>query len=307
MHDPSSPAPSLDPAGRLFEPSTAERASERLAGVWLLGALAVHAALGLFMAGSRAVPRTLPPPALVDVFIEQRQEPKPPEPPPPAIEPEPPLAALAPRAALPAFTPNPASESAPLGPRSAPTEPHVPTEPHEAPPEAVSVLTSAGPATFAVPSGAGNTVGGTIAPGGSGSGSGSGTGSDAGAAPRDLSRGAIPPDLRRLLFVNYPPSARMERTEGTATVRVTVHPDGHTSDLRVTSVRPGGRAFGETCSRTVLQGPRWKPALDAFGKAISTTATYTCRFELPEASAPTATSRPTNGTGANRVWTRPAR
>ncbi len=150
-------------------------------------------------------------------------------------------------------------------------------------------------------------MGGSSAPGGSGSGSGSGTGSGAGGAPRDLSRGAIPPDLRRLLFVNYPPSARMERTEGTATVRVTVHPDGHTSDLRVTSVRPGGRAFGETCSRTVLQGPKWKPALDIAGKAISTTATYTCRFELPEASAPAATSRPTSGTGANRVWTRPAR
>lgn len=301
MHDPSSPAPSFDSNPRLFEPLGAERASERLVGVWILGALALHAALGLAASGAEAGRRVLPPPSLVDVLVDQAEAPPVPEPPAAAM-PESPAPGPRALAAAPAATPTP---KAPPGLRD--PEPALPATPIPAPPEAAPVLTSTDPAAFAVASASGTTVGGGVAPGGAGSGSSSGAAHPGGGTPRDLSRGAVPPDLRRLLFVNYPPSARMERAEGTATVRVTVHPDGRTSDLRVTSVRPGGRAFGETCSRTVLQGPKWKPALDVTGKAIGSTASYTCRFVLPEASAPTSSSRPTSGTGANRVWTRPAR
>jgi hypothetical protein len=100
----------------------------------------------------------------------------------------------------------------------------------------------------------------------------------------------------------------MSRTEGTATVEARVSAEGVPSDLRVRSVDPRGVSFGETCTRSVLQGPRWQPALDRAGKPIAATVRYVCRFVLPaELRREPATDTPASSVGANRVWTRPAR
>jgi outer membrane biosynthesis protein TonB len=122
---------------------------------------------------------------------------------------------------------------------------------------------------------------------------------------RDLSRAAIPPNLKPLVQRNFPTAARLARVGGTVTVSALIQTDGNPTDVRVVSVNPGGRGFGETCSRTVHEGPNWKPKLNAHGTPVASREHYVCRFDPPE-GLPANVEGPTSGAGANRVWSRPA-
>jgi hypothetical protein len=111
--------------------------------------------------------------------------------------------------------------------------------------------------------------------------------------------------LQPLIDANFPVAARLARAEGTVTISAVIQADGNPTDVRVVSVDPKGRGFGETCSRTVHQGPDWKPKLNRDGRPVVAKISYTCRFSLPEDLASTI-EEPTTGVGANRVWTKPA-
>lgn len=124
-------------------------------------------------------------------------------------------------------------------------------------------------------------------------------------AARDLSRRAEAPDLSGLVLRNYPVSARMARVEGTVTVSALVGADGNPSDVRVQSATPSGRGFGEACSRTVHEGPDWKPELNRDGRPVAVRATYTCKFNLPKAPEGQE-ARPKEATSPH-VFHRPAR
>jgi hypothetical protein len=171
------------------------------------------------------------------------------------------------------------------------------------------VASDFGDADFSLPSGSGLALGrGSIArPGQGGGGLGDGTSRNVSISARDLSRPAIPPHLQPLIDSNFPVAARLARVEGSVTVSAIIQPDGNPTDVRVVSVDPRGRGFGETCSRTVHQGPDWKPKLNRDGRPVPAKVEFTCAFSLPDnLHAPSEFDAPTNGIGANRVWTKPA-
>lgn len=122
---------------------------------------------------------------------------------------------------------------------------------------------------------------------------------------RDLSRSAIPPNLNALVQRNFPAAAKIARVGGTVTVSALIQTDGNPTDIRVVSVNPSGRGFGETCSRTIHEGPNWKPKLNAQGTPVASRERYTCHFKAPE-GLPADVDGPTSGVGANRIWTKPA-
>ena len=122
---------------------------------------------------------------------------------------------------------------------------------------------------------------------------------------RDLSRSASPPHLDPLVQRNFPAAAKIARVGGTVTVSALIQPDGNPTDIRVISVSPSGRGFGETCSRTVHEGPNWRPKLNQHGTPVASRERYTCHFRPPE-GAPADVDGPTSGVGANRIWTKPA-
>jgi TonB family protein len=102
--------------------------------------------------------------------------------------------------------------------------------------------------------------------------------------PRDFTRAPRAPDLSALVRRNYPAAARMYRHEGTVELRALILPDGTPSALRVESVDPSGRGFGEACIRTVQHGPRWQPALNRNGFPVAAEASFVCPFRLEQAS-----------------------
>ncbi len=124
-------------------------------------------------------------------------------------------------------------------------------------------------------------------------------------AARDLSRKAKAPDLDPLVQRNFPTAARMASVGGTVTVSAWIAKDGTPSDVRVESVTPQGRGFGETCSRTVHQGPSWKPELNRDGRPVASRVTYTCHFRLPKATD-SAQARPQEATSPH-IFHRAAR
>jgi hypothetical protein len=164
-----------------------------------------------------------------------------------------------------------------------------------------------GDSDFALPSGSGMALGrGSIArPGSGGTGLSGGTARNTSLSARDLSRPAIPPHLQPLIDANFPAAARLARVGGTVTVSAIIQEDGNPTDVRVVSVNPSGRGFGETCSRTVHEGPDWKPKLNRDGRPVASKVTYTCTFTLPKDVA-SSVDGPTEGVGANRIFTRPA-
>lgn len=164
-----------------------------------------------------------------------------------------------------------------------------------------------GDSDFQLPSGSGLALGrGSIArPGSGGTGLTGGTARNTSLSARDLSRPAIPPHLQPLIDANFPVAARLARVGGTVTVSAIIQEDGNPTDVRVVSVSPSGRGFGETCSRTVHEGPDWKPKLNRDGRPVASKVTYTCKFSLPEDIAGTVDGQ-AEGVGANRVWTKPA-
>jgi outer membrane biosynthesis protein TonB len=118
-------------------------------------------------------------------------------------------------------------------------------------------------------------------------------------AARDLSREALPPDLSPLVERNFPQIARMYRVEGRVIVSALLDENGVPSDVRVDSVTPEGKGFGEACARTVHQGPKWRPKLNRDGRPVATSVTYTCSFRLPKDISHTESAE-----GASqRVWT----
>lgn len=106
--------------------------------------------------------------------------------------------------------------------------------------------------------------------------------------PRDLSRAPIAPDLSDLLSKNHPVAARMHGLEGTVELKAVILPDGTPSALRVESIDPSGRGFGEACIRTVQHGPKWLPGRDRNGAPIAAEVTVTCPFRLGRAPTKTA-------------------
>lgn len=138
----------------------------------------------------------------------------------------------------------------------------------------------------------GTELGGVLGPpraGSSGSGRGAGSVGRASRAsflaPRDFSRSPIPPNLSALVRRNYPVAARMHGHEGTVELRLLILPDGTPSALRVESVDPNGRGFGEACIRTVQHGPPWQPALGRNGYPVAAEVHFTCPFRLEQARA----------------------
>jgi len=122
---------------------------------------------------------------------------------------------------------------------------------------------------------------------------------------RDLSRNAQAPHLDPLVQRNFPAAARLARVEGRVTISAVIQASGTPTDIRVEDVSTRGRGFGETCSRTVHEGPDWKPKLNRDGRPVASKVHYTCQFRLPKHLL-SESAGPSKGTGANRVWTRPA-
>ena len=88
----------------------------------------------------------------------------------------------------------------------------------------------------------------------------------------------------------------MYKNDGDVTVSALISPEGRPSDLRVEAVDPEGRGFGEACSRSVHQGPAWKPKLNRDGRPLASRVTYTCKFRLPDdARAPSASAATPGG------------
>lgn len=122
---------------------------------------------------------------------------------------------------------------------------------------------------------------------------------------RNLSRDAKPPHLDPLVQRNFPAAAKLARVSGTVTVSAIINERGRPTDVRVVQVTPHGRGFGETCSRTVLEGPDWKPRLNRHGRPVAAKVQYKCDFRAPK-GLPQDVDAPTSGAGANRIWTKPA-
>ncbi len=124
----------------------------------------------------------------------------------------------------------------------------------------------------------GGTAGGT--PGGVVGGTVGGTGTTLTAA--NLSRDPRPPGglndaaLRR----NYPLGARRTGTPGTATVRITVGPDGRVRAVSVGRETPAEFGFGTACKATVLEAGNWQPALDQNGNPGTFTFPFRCTFDI---------------------------
>ena len=160
-----------------------------------------------------------------------------------------------------------------------------------------------GSANFAMLSGQGSSLGsGGLGRPGRGSGA---RPTSTTVSARDLSRSASPPHLDSLVQRNFPAAAKIARVGGTVTVSALIQADGTPTDIRVISVSPSGRGFGETCSRTVHEGPNWRPQLNQHGTPVASRERYTCHFRPPE-GAPADVDGPTSGVGANRIWTKPA-
>lgn len=110
-------------------------------------------------------------------------------------------------------------------------------------------------------------------------------GQPGGSGPRvvalaDLSRRPEAPDLSGALQRNYPPRARAQGVEGVAVLSARIAPDGSVQAPRVRSESVAGYDFGQACVRTLQGSPRWTPPLDANGRPVGTTVTYTCRFRV---------------------------
>ncbi len=226
---------------------------------------------------------------LVAVLIEAQPEP---------VAPSEPLAPVEPAPSEPLPTPTSIGRAA-VSATSAPPGPVSDAPPAEA---AAPLATAADSSSdWEMVSGSGTALGrgGLGRPSGAG-----GVGRVTTLAPRDFSREAQAPALQPYVDRNFPGIARMYKVDGDVTVSALINPEGVPSDLRVENVDPGGRGFGESCSRSVLQGPRWKPKLNRDGRPIPARVTYRCKFRLPE-DAKNA-SAATTGTGANRVWSHSA-
>lgn len=168
--------------------------------------------------------------------------------------------------------------------------------------EAAPLLTDpVGEADWAMLSGSGSALRGG---GGRAKGSSTGTGRATTLAPRDFSRDPIAPALQPWVDRNFPAPARMYKLDGNVTISALINPDGGPSDVRVENVDPSGRGFGEACTRSILQGPAWQPKLNRDGRPLPARVTYTCRFRLSEKEK--ASSAPSEGAGANRVWSHSA-
>lgn len=226
---------------------------------------------------------------LIAVLIDAQPEPVAlPEPPAPA-EPAPPDSMPAPSFAQTALSTTPTLAAGPVS---------------DAPPAeaAAPLATSADPSSdWEMVSGSGTALGrgGLGRPSGAG-----GVGRVTTLAPRDFSREAQAPALQPYVDRNFPSIAGMYKVDGDVTVSALINPEGVPSDLRVESVDPGGRGFGESCSRSVLQGPRWKPKLNRDGRPVPARVTYRCKFRLPEDAKNAGVA--SSGTGANRVWSHSA-
>jgi len=210
-------------------------------------------------------------------FIVPEPEPLPePEPevePEPEPEPEPPRPQ---RVARPVAPEAPAPEPTP--------EPPAPAQ--DAPVDFTGVtMTAEGPGPgWSSAVGNGQALGGPVGKIGTGRGpGGGGTGKPDAAATTGPAKSQArvpqaPGGLDRLLEDNFPRRASQQGIQGVAAVRVRVLPDGQVANVRVLS-ETGDYGFGEACVRTV-SGARWRPALDAAGRAVPYDLSFNCRFEI---------------------------
>ncbi len=280
--------------GALTIPGPGGRETKRLL-FGVLGAVGLHAAIVLVPGR----PVNGPAPrgaswALLEIADELvRAEPLPA----PEAAPTPPATDLAPPTALRGgsterSSPAPATDSVGAGS-------HEPDAGDEAAPIETADF---GEADWSMPSGQGSTFGGSR---------GFGVGSVGARAARstvlearDLSREASAPDLLPWVERNFPQIARMYRVEGVVTVSALLDEFGTPSDVRVDSVDPPGRGFGEACARTLHQGPKWRPKLNRDGRPVKTAVTYRCAFRLP-ADLEKSAAPPTES-ASQRIWTHSA-
>ncbi len=252
------------------------------------------AALGVALLAHLALTRVHPDPAalvpraaapLIDVLVDE-------VPPPPAAEPE-----TAPEPATPEVATAPTTSVA-SRPSSAPsvTSPGAPSSSPSTSEQAAPLVDSGTEdSDWDLPSGTGTTLGrGATGPAGP---AGGGLGRAVSLAPRDFSREAVPPNLQPYVDRNFPGVARMYKVDGDVVVSALIGTTGAPSDLRVESADPGGKGFGEACSRSVLQGPAWKPKLTKDGTPLASRVSFRCKFRLTEAER-NATTPSVGG----RVW-----
>ncbi|MCA9535065.1 MAG: TonB family protein [Myxococcales bacterium] len=77
----------------------------------------------------------------------------------------------------------------------------------------------------------------------------------------------------------YPTGAYARGVEGRARVMVRVLADGSVEAQRVVTETPAGEGFGRACMAAVNASPRWSPALDEDGEAVtSRPAPFDCRW-----------------------------
>ncbi|HSC89422.1 MAG TPA: energy transducer TonB [Polyangiaceae bacterium] len=264
--------------------------SRRIEFAALVVALAGHLGLTALRVHAPSVSRA--PAQLIDVLLDAAPPPALPE---PVIEPPAraePATALTPTAATRTLAAPAVPSNATTTSDSSPAASAASNPTNE---EAAPLLASdSDESPWAMPSGTGTSLG----RGGSGPrGLAAGVGRASSLAPRDFSREATPPHLQPYVDRNFPGTARMYKVEGDVVVSVRIDASGAPSDLRVENADPGGRGFGEACSRSVLQGPSWKPKLTKDGTPLATRATYRCIFRLTEAEK--AATQPSVG---GRVW-----
>lgn len=273
--------------------STASRSVGALA---VLAAIGLHAALGLIRAEPHA-PKAAFDPVLLETYTFVEREPDE-EQPAPNLKPQ--------ASALRETAEHARALQAPVHPTSE-TSADAGDAPLAEDSAAELAASEFGDPSFELPSGSGLALGrgSTTNPGSGGMGFPGRIARSSTLAARDLSRPAIPPPLQPIVDANFPAAARLARVEGSVTISAVIQPDGNPTDVRVVDVDPRGRGFGETCTRTVHQGPDWQPKLNRDGRPVPSQVTYTCRFRLPDDLA-VDIDAPTTGAGANRAWTKPA-
>lgn len=260
--------------------------------VSLAAALSAHLGFCLVQANHEEIPAASR--ALEASWVQLEEEAaSTPEPPPPS-EPAAPSERTLSQNQVPIRDPNPAAGSPSEAPGAGEGESDGASE------DAAPLLTAEGSsADWALLSGTGTGLSGRRRGAG---GSSEGFGRALTLSARDLSRDAIAPDLRPWVEQNFPGHARMSGVSGTATISAFIDPSGVPSDVRVEAVDPSGRGFGEACTRTLHQGPRWKPKLNRDGRPLSARVTYTCVFKNPTAHQSPSATAGASGAAANRIW-----
>ncbi len=102
------------------------------------------------------------------------------------------------------------------------------------------------------------------------------------AAPSALAEELAPPALLKRVDATYPDEALRERREGAVGLELVVEPDGHVSEVKVTT--SAGHGFDEAAA-AAARSFAFEPARQG-GRAIRSAVQFTYEFHLPPEEAP---------------------